>query len=887
MSDEVSVRALDLPLRYLQRRQIPLEPVLGGLGLPASHFFDQRCRIDWSMFVVIAKRVAASLGGAEHLTEIGPFMLSAQVWRPFKFIIRQIGRQQAVYRWVEQRGGKLLFSHFETTFGETDQGVRFHFAIPPQFEPCEEFFLINKGVFAALPTMMGYPPALVRMETDGRQTTYEIALAPNRRLKDVVVAFFQGLRLNRAAAAAELERQLRLLEQQNRELQEAKRAVDELNRDLERRVEERTRQLSQARDQLTANVAALEAAMAARDRLFANLNHEFRTPLSLILLPVDRMLREPVLEPFHPRLRIMESNARRLLKLVDGILEIAASREGRLEFDLQSVDVAGLVRKAMEAYGPAAERLGLTLKMDVPDSAVVVGDLQAIGRILDNLLGNAIKYTPRDGTVTATVQVLGDALRLSVRDTGVGIAPEDQQRIFERFERSASPVAAGASSSGIGLALVQELAKAHGGGVAVTSVVGEGSTFEVTLPTVPTEALLSHRRQGQPARRALLAEETPLPLAVGAEGLARPAVVQVVEAPKGAPLLLIVEDNPDLRSQMAEILAPEYQLVFSENGARALAILEKRSVDVIVSDLVMPGMDGIQLVKELRRRPAASLVPFLLVTAVHDRKTLVGALDAGADDFLVKPFNEAELLGRVRTQLRLRSLARALADTKRDAAVGLMLSSMAHELRNPLNVLMNGMEPLRESIVAAGLQDEGVTALVDALDDAGRRVGGLSEQLLAFRRAASDPNARVAVPALIDQSLALLRSRLEGVALQKEIRYSGEVRGSGQVLSQVVVNLVENAIQATGGKGPVGIETREEADEVVLDVWDSGPGVSAENRDRIFEPFFSTKKPGEGTGLGLAISRQIAEQHGGHLALAQSDRGARFRLTLPRAAPGS
>jgi two-component system sensor histidine kinase HupT/HoxJ len=131
----------------------------------------------------------------------------------------------------------------------------------------------------------------------------------------------------------------------------------------------------------------------------------------------------------------------------------------------------------------------------------------------------------------------------------------------------------------------------------------------------------------------------------------------------------------------------------------------------------------------------------------------------------------------------------------------------------------------------------------------------------------------------------LLKPKLGGVTVETDLGFAGEVRGSAHSLSQVVVNLVENAIQAVNGRGHVGIQTRESPDGIWVDVWDDGPGVAAENREKLFEPFFSTKRAGEGTGLGLAISRQIAERNGGHLTLQPSDRGARFRLTLPRASP--
>ncbi|MHB8420059.1 MAG: ATP-binding protein [Myxococcales bacterium] len=881
MPQEVAVTVLDMPFRYLRRKRVPVEPLLEGLGHPARYFFRSRNRIDWSVFVELLRRIGSAVG-ADSLADIGHSFLAGGTWLPLKLIMGTFATPRKLYHWIETRGSKLLFSNIQSTLEDTPDGVRIQLLLTEGYEPSEEFFLINKGVQEAVPCLLGYPPASIAMHRNGRTTVYDIILPPKRAFSETVRGFFRSFRLNRVTAAAELERQLGLLEQQHRELQAAKAEVDALNASLEKRVEERTRELSESKAQLEATVNDLNAAMDARDRLFANLNHEFRTPISLILLPLERMLQEPAFEPFKKKLLIMQSNARRLLRLVDGILEIAASREGRLELRADRVDVGAVARRAVDSYGAAAENLGLTIRVEAPQGAIVMGDEDAIGRIFDNLLGNAIKYTHRGGDIDVRVEALGDSVRVAVRDTGVGIPPEDQARIFERFERSHEPVAAGASSSGIGLAVVQELCRAHGGAVAVRSAVGQGSTFEITLPCVARREL--RERQGEPRERV-----TPIPLhrndVSGAE-LTPSGTVSLPprsEAPAGAPLVLIVEDHPDLRSELAQLLGPLYRLRLAENGQQALALLAKEPVDLVLSDMVMPGIDGLELCRRLKQDPEAA--PFILVTAVHDPKALVGALDLGADDFLVKPFNEAELLGRVRAQLRLREMAKALAEGKRQAALGTMLSGMAHELRNPINVLVNGIEPLRDSLREAKVADPAVDGLIDAISDAGRRVAGLTAALLAFRRDPGESGTRVGVPELIDQSLALLRPKLARADLAKKIDCAFEVRGSAHVLSQVVMNLVENALQATGGKGPMGIEAHEESDAVVVDVWDEGPGVPAENRDRIFEPFFSTKRPGEGTGLGLAISRQIAERHGGHLALAESEHGARFRLTLPRASP--
>ncbi len=1029
MADEVSMQALDAPLRYLKRKGIPLEPLFRDLGVPLSQLRDKRKRLDWSVFVLLNRRISDALGGSEALLRIGHEILSTAVWRPLQMMISLVASPASIYS-IMDRGGKLMFSNITSVVEPRGADLQITLCLAEGYEVSEEYFLVTKGVLEAVPGVAGYPPSVVRMRRAGHRTVYEIDLPPRRRFFETLRRIFRNLRLNRVTAAAEVEKSLQMLEEGHRELQAANRVVErqskqiqtveelgrslvndveperiveamrtllqervgfhavayytvvaerrllrqaastfeaelpqeteldslealrsglvarwpslrqaplrtsegqflglllclprqdgstdlelfeallphltiaakhglaystirELNRGLERRVNQRTAELTAAQSALEATVQRLEDAMGARDRLFANLNHEFRTPITLMLLPLDRLLDLPELEPHRPRLLAMEVNARKLLRLVDGILELAASHEGRLRLKLERVDVAAIARQSLQAYGPAAQELKLVLTLETPESALVFGNLEAIGRILDNLLSNALKYTRAGGAVQVQVQNLGDTVQLSVRDTGIGIGPADLERIFGRFERAGDPVAPGATGTGIGLALVKELCEWHGGAVAVVSEPGKGSIFEVTLPCLPSDAV----RERQDRRAAASWQDSPLessrklelgPQASGL-GLAKASSPAVrAGAPVASATLLVVEDHPDLRAQLVELLGPSFHLLIAENGQKALEVLAKQPVDLVLSDLVMPGMDGLELCRRLKANPALALVPFVLLTALNDRATLVRGLELGADDFLVKPFNEGELLARVRAQLRIRELAKRLAESSRLAATGTILSGMAHELRNPVNVLVNGLAPLRESVLELLPKDPGIGALLDALDDAGRRVSELTDELLTFRRNPDETHARVAVPALIGQSLALLKPKLAGVTVETDIAFAGDVRGSAHSLSQVVVNLVENALHAVNGTGHVGIQAREapEGGGVLLDVWDDGPGVALENRDKLFEPFFSTKRAGEGTGLGLAISRQIAERNGGQLTLQPSERGARFRLTLSRA----
>ncbi|MHB1844600.1 MAG: ATP-binding protein [Deltaproteobacteria bacterium] len=1023
MPKDVAVRALELPFKYLARRGVDIEPLLHGLSCPPSTFKRRRDWIDWADFCSLLSRIRDLLGTSEELTEIGHALLATGVWLPLKLIMRTIVRQESLYRWVSDRGTRLMFSSLKTSFADQD-GARVFTVIQDESLPiCDEYFWVTKGVLEAMPQMLGYPSAVVEMERRGHTGIYRIALAPNRRLRDRAASFIRKLGLNRATAALELERSLTLLEHENRELAAAKQtiqrqaaqieAVERLgrdlavevepvqiaeatvrvlvenvqlawaalyvlsvdgaglrlarsrgaeavrlpdkagseleleawtarlaevaavtvtplcesddrlvgcivsaasgstdlelfralqphltiaakhlhayeeihgfNRELERKVEERTLEL-------VAMVDELQEAMASRERLFANLNHEFRTPITLMLLPLERLLGMPLLAQHRTQLSGIETNARKLLRLVNGLMELAASREGRLRLRLEWFDAVAFAEEAVNAYLPAAEQLSIRLLV-VPSGAVMLhASREALGRILDNLLGNALKYTKPGGEVRVSVRALGERVELAVEDTGIGIPEADRDRIFERFERSGEPVHPGQTGVGIGLSLVKTLTEWHGGHVGVESESGRGSRFWVNLPAEATEAALARqdrrgdddapigRRRGADAAPHLRARATPAPsLSLRTESVKAP-----VEPPSRAPTLLVVEDNPELREVLLLSLEGRYRVIVAANGVEGLRLAQETAVDLVLSDLMMPEMDGIELCRRLKATPGRDLVPFVLLTANQDRDTLVRALGIGADDFLVKPFNEPELIARVQAQLRIRELARRVSESERLATVGRMLSGMAHELRNPINVLVNGLLPLREELLEAGTLGPATEELLRAIEDASQRVNALTEELLSFHRPAAT-RGRVRLGDLVEKSLGLLKPKLGQVQVQTSLAFEGDVEGSPHSLGQVLVNLVENALHAVKGEGRVGIESRASDGAVELDVWDDGPGIPEGDRQRIFEPFFTTKPPGQGTGLGLAISRQIVERHGGQLILAPSEKGARFRLTLPPA----
>jgi PAS domain S-box-containing protein len=388
-----------------------------------------------------------------------------------------------------------------------------------------------------------------------------------------------------------------------------------------------------------ARAAALDAAKSA---FFAGVNHELRTPLSLISAPIENLLeRQNELTPdLAAQIALIRSNAARLARMVDAMLDFSRMEAGRLVPDLESADVAEQIRSLAASFAPAVERAGLRFVVDVPElSGPALVDTDFLERIVLNLLSNAVKFTAA-GTVELKVTEQDRRYRVEVSDTGPGIDADDHARIFARFERIAPPAGARAPwGAGIGLAMVRQLTELLGGTVRLRSVLGEGSTFTVTLPFVPpTEP--GQRGQSVTPRRveSFLAElDKPAEPAVGEE--------------EGRPRLLIVEDDAQMAGFLADSLADAYEVEIAANGEVGLNALRSRRPDIVLSDVAMPGIDGVELVRLVRADPALRELPVLLLSARTDDQASDTGLSGGADDYIGKPFTVSDVRSRLAAHL--------------------------------------------------------------------------------------------------------------------------------------------------------------------------------------------------------------------------------------------
>ena len=645
----------------------------------------------------------------------------------------------------------------------------------------------------------------------------------------------------------------------------------------------------------------------AKSRFFANVSHELRTPLTLLLGPLESLLGEAS-DPGQQRVfQSMITNARRLLRQVDALLETARLESGRLRLEPSAGNVGVVLAELVAAALPLTERRGIELVSEgldrIPDGSF---DLQKVEIVASNLLSNALKFTPAGGRVTVRrAEAEEGRVAFEVEDSGPGIPGDELERIFDRFHQVEGDSAHG--GTGLGLALSRELARLHGGEVTVRSEPGQGAAFRVELPreieTQPERRRQSRRREDQllqaraeamavreVARRSLretLLADVDLPLLRGDAGDGEPRP----ETPAGVPRVLLVEDNQELRSFLGHRLSRLYRVEEAADGAAGLAAARQTTPDLIVADVMMPVMDGYELCRRLRADPSLAAVPVILVTARAGAEAVVEGLEVGADDYVVKPFALRELEARIAAHLRARETERQLHEREsRLAAIGQMTSSLVHDLRNPLT-LLKGYADLayRMALRSGDTVIAGELAQVQAASDRLRR---MTEEILDFARGGT-PRLRiepVPVRRFLDQALTPLVADLEerGIAAEVHLKLDDELRINldQDRMQRVLENLIRNAreaVSAVPGERRVFVRAWvEEEDALAIRVADSGPGIPGELADHLFEPFATTGKR-QGTGLGLVTVRNLVKAHGGEIRVETSapEGGAAFTLTLP------
>lgn len=696
------------------------------------------------------------------------------------------------------------------------------------------------------------------------------------------------------------------------------------------------RDLEQLAKDLNSAKNAAEAASQAKEDFLANVSHELRTPLTLILAPLEQ-LNTATTPPkdWNAHIERMTRNALLLLNRVNDILDFSKANAGKFEIHWASVVLSKMFAPLLNDAAAVASSTDRVLSWSIDDSlGAVTVDPQHFEKILLNLVGNALKFTPTGGWIKVEM-TKHDATRLelSVSNSGAGIARERLPELFNRFHQIDASATRQQGGTGIGLALVKQLATLMGGEVGVQSEAGNGARFCVQLPC-------SHQKQGVVAttselssdqanksqiamRRACLDEAAGANL--GSESIAR----QRQETPHAR--VLVADDNADMRAYITGLLEQDFAVSVAADGIDAWELLQQQPFDVVVSDVMMPRMDGLALTARIKADSALAKLPVILVTARGGAEASSAGLACGANDYIAKPFSPCELQARVHAALRMATLQSQLRDASREAGMAMLASGILHNVGNLLcNVSVSAtmlLDTLRRSEVGeVGLvaklleasRQAPVSAMPAELPDfitlLARRLQGEHDTMLtevaglrdgithaaaiiAEQRDFAKPSRAlleiVSIKALLDTALSLSKHRITqlGITIVRNDDMEAAALVDRYKVLQILLNLTGNALDSLQtvpmSKRRLTIATERRATHTCIVVSDTGCGIDKGNLPLLFNQGFTTK--GDGHGYGLHLSAVWANEMGGSLSCRSDGHGggATFILELPCPNPHS
>jgi signal transduction histidine kinase len=661
----------------------------------------------------------------------------------------------------------------------------------------------------------------------------------------------------------------------------------------------------------------------AKTTFFSNVSHELRTPLTLMLGPIEDELRE------HPetraRLEPAHRNSLRLLRLVNQLLDFSRIEAGCVQMAFEPTDLAAYTTELASGFRPAMENAGLEFIVDCPSlPGAVQLDRDVWEKVVLNLLSNAFKFTP-NGRIKVELRPCPAGVELTVSDTGLGVPAGELPRLFERFHRVRRAGARTHEGTGIGLALVHELVRLHGGEIRVSSTEGKGTAFTVILPIAPptskepsdparppasatagTASFLQEANRWRPEQ----SEDNGSSNSDGEDGPGESG---------NTAHILIAEDNADMRQYVTRLLRKHYRVTAVADGQAALDAIRTKRPDLVLSDIMMPVMDGFELLRELRAQPETSTIPVILLSARAGEEARIEGISRQADDYLVKPFSSRELLARVSTHLgftkarqeaeaALRESEKKYRDSfEREKAARQetenamrvkdhFLATLSHELRTPLNPVLliasdaatnlDLPEEIRAQFEVILKNVEVEAQLIDDLLDLSR----ISHGKLNMKMREIDAHR------VLQEALQTIQGQIQ----QKRIKVAVDFKAEQSVISadsvrlqQIFWNVLRNAVKFTPEEGKISIKTFPTKWQCGFGVTitDSGIGMTPEELSSAFLPFSQGDHTRErfanygGLGLGLAISQKLVELHSGNISAMSDGRGhgASFTMEFPLA----
>ncbi|GKS57661.1 histidine kinase [Nitrospira sp.] len=669
---------------------------------------------------------------------------------------------------------------------------------------------------------------------------------------------------------------------------------------VQRRVFEARAAERRARHELEVSNEKLRDLDRLKSEFFANISHELRTPLTISLGAFRTLSRSELTKQSQQVVQSGLRNTSRLLFLINELLELTKFEGAQPTLKKACIDLRSLVT-TVAANFELSERQRVFIE-NHSDPLPVLVDVKRMTKVVYNLCANAFKFSdPVSGNVWIRFRPQAEHVSFEIQDNGIGI-PEDQlARIFDRFYQVEGDTARRYEGSGIGLALAKEIVTLHGGAITVRSTVGEGSTFIVTLPSGDASSVDLTEADG------LDVEDLPVPTHADIEELQsdRPAVSDT-----NRPLILVADDSADMRAYLTRLLSDKYRVAAACNGSEALRKVRALKPALVVADMMMPLMSGDDLLKAVRADADVSTIPFIMLTARAGTEARSESFEAGADDYISKPFYEEELLSRVGNQLRIRQQAQELQSRAAElqqlytqlesANVELQalssrksefVSIVSHDLRTPLTAVTGFVDNLLDGI-GGPLTDKQVSYLHRIKGNIWRLIRMVADLLDLAAIESGNVHFKpevLAIGPFIDNLVGSLQPVAKGKGLRLDATGTDLevlVTADPDKLTQVFTNLVHNACKFTPADGGVHVEIQKVHDGFVqVCVSDTGRGISLEELPNIFQKFYSGKTSSHherGTGLGLAIAKHFVELHAGRIWVDSTlGMGSQFCFTIP------
>lgn len=669
----------------------------------------------------------------------------------------------------------------------------------------------------------------------------------------------------------------------------------------------------------------------AKTVFFSNVSHEFRTPLTLIIGPLEDLMQEALPDHVRKQISITHRNSQRMLKLVNSLLDFSRIEAGRVEAVYIPTDLAKYTSELASTFRSAVEKAGMELVVECDQlPELIYVDNEMWEKIVLNLLSNAFKYT-FEGRIILRLIWCVNHVRLEVEDTGIGISKNDQQRLFERFYRVQGTRSRTHEGTGIGLALIKELVKMHCGSIEVHSEVNHGSKFTISIPT-GSEHLPKDRINGSRILSSTSIGATPyveesmrwLPnsLVETNDFNHQQATKKIITEPSGnvnsGGRILIVDDNTDMREYLYRLLSERWEVEVKSNGLMALESALLNPPDLILSDIMMPIMDGIELLHQLRANLSTRSIPVILLSARAGEEARVEGLEKGADDYLIKPFNSRELVAKVSAQLEMSSIRRqafqrenellketkkldeAIIKVKKDEIKALekviemkdeFLSVISHEFRTPLNVINAAIQAMNY-ICKDEMSDRAKEYTKMIKQNAFRQLRLVNNLLDITRANAGRINVNKKNVDIVFLTKAITES-VNAYASKKRVPVIFVSTISKQIIGiddekyeRILLNLISNAVKFSPEGKTVIVRLRTTKANVNIEVSDKGIGIPEDKIDVIFERFgqvdSSLSRYAEGAGIGLSLVRKFVQALGGSVSVkSKLGKGSTFTVKLP------